>query len=238
MLIGDRQRKKEASRDSDFSHPLALSGPHGDSQGVFRPNLRNSVIKISQAEFLKSVAHPSQLPTEDFPEVAFAGRSNVGKSSLINRLLNRRNLAKTSKAPGKTRTLNYYLINRRFHLVDLPGYGFAKRPLSERKSWANLIEAYLDSRAHLLGIVHLLDARHDPTVEDLDMVNWLCHGDRRFLVVATKVDKLSGSKTKKRLDQTARILSNVGDIPLLPFSATTGKGRSEVWDWIEDVIRN
>ena len=193
-------------------------------------------LQVHQSEFVTSVGWLSQLPHEDFPEVAFAGRSNVGKSSLINRLMARKSLALTSNTPGKTRTLNFYLINRNLHFVDLPGYGFAKRSMSERKQWATLVNGYLETSQKLRGIVQLIDARHDPTPEDLDLIDFLTHGDRRFLLVATKTDKLSRNKIRKRLSDTERIVAQVGDIPVLPFSATTGAGRHELLDWIEDVI--
>ena len=194
------------------------------------------VLEVRQSDFVTSVGWLEQLPHEDFPEVAFAGRSNVGKSSLINRLMGRKSLAQTSNTPGKPRTLNFYLINRNLHFVDLPGYGFAKRSKSERNQWAALINGYLETSQKLRGIVHLIDARHDPTPEDLDMIDFLTHGDRRFLLVATKIDKLSKNKLRKRLSDTDRIVSQVGDIPILPFSATTGAGRHELLAWIEDVV--
>ena len=123
-----------------------------------------------------------------------------------------------------------------FPTFDLPGYGFAKRSKSERNQWAALINGYLETSQKLRGIVHLIDARHDPTPEDLDMIDFLTHGDRRFLLVATKIDKLSKNKLRKRLSDTDRIVSQVGDIPILPFSATTGAGRHELLAWIEDVV--
>lgn len=194
------------------------------------------VVQIKHTEFVTSVGRLNQLPTEDFPEVAFAGRSNVGKSSLINRLLARKSLAKTSNTPGKTRTLNFYRVNRNLHFVDLPGYGFAKRSQAERKQWASLINGYLDTSQKLVGIVQLVDARHDPSREDLDMIDYLARGKRRFLLVATKADKLTTNKLTKRLSETERIISQIADVPILPFSATTGQGRNELLDWIGDVI--
>ncbi len=193
-------------------------------------------LQVQQSEFVTSVGRLDQLPHEDFPEVAFAGRSNVGKSSLINRLMNRKSLAQTSNTPGKTRTLNFYLINRNVHFVDLPGYGFAKRSKTERRQWASLVNGYLETSQKLRGVVHLIDARHDPTPEDLNMVDYLASGERRFLLVATKIDKLSKNKGRNRLAQTERIVAQIGDIPIVPFSATTGAGRHELLDWIEDVI--
>ena len=194
------------------------------------------VMQIRSASFVTSVADPDRLPMEGLPEIAFAGRSNVGKSSLLNRLLNRRQLAGTSKTPGKTRTLNYYCVNGALHFVDLPGYGYAKRGQQERRQWAELINGYLDTRTSLRGILHLMDARHDPTARDVEMANWLMQFDRPFLVVATKADKLPGSRQKSRLDRTRDLLSRVGEFDLVPFSAVSGLGRLAVWNWIRHVI--
>ena len=193
-------------------------------------------LQVAQSAFVTSVGRLDQLPREDFPEIAFAGRSNVGKSALINRLMARKSLAQTSNTPGKTRTLSFYLVNRNLHFVDLPGYGFAKRSMTERKQWAALVNGYLETSQKLRGIVQLIDARHDPTPEDLDMVNFLASGDRRFLLVATKIDKLSRNKVQKNLSKAERIVAQVGNIPVLPFSAVTGVGRHELLNWIEDVI--
>jgi len=194
-------------------------------------------VQIKQTEFIKSVAHPSQVPTEGFPQIAFSGRSNVGKSSLINRLMNRRNLAQTSNTPGKTRLLNFYLINRNLHFVDLPGYGFAKRSKAEQKSWAEQIDAYLRSSERLHGIVQLIDARHDPSRDDLEMIEWLGgQADLPFVIVATKIDKLSPNKARKQLDRSLSILADIAEVDFLPFSSETGQGRPELINWIANVI--
>jgi GTP-binding protein len=191
---------------------------------------------IRSADYVTSVAHPDRLPMEGLPEIAFAGRSNVGKSSLLNRLLNRRKLANTSKTPGKTRTLNYYLVNETLHFVDLPGYGYAKRGQQERRQWADLINRYLETRTSLRGILHLMDARHDPTAHDVELAVWLLQFGRPFLVVATKADKLPGSRQKSRLDRTRNLLSQLGEFDFVSFSAVSGQGRQAVWRWIRDVI--
>ena len=191
---------------------------------------------IHSAEFITSIGTLKQLPEAGLPEIAFAGRSNVGKSSLLNRLLNRKNLAKTSNTPGKTRTLNYYRVNGSFHLVDLPGYGYARRSQAERESWGRLIEGYIQNRAQLRGFVQLIDARHDPTQDDLMLLDWLCHSQKPFVVVATKTDKLSGSTLKPRIDKTRRMLNLHGPIDLCPFSAVTGRGRDTVWQWIGEIL--
>jgi GTP-binding protein len=193
-------------------------------------------MQIKQTDFVKSVAHPSQIPSEDFPQIAFSGRSNVGKSSLINRLMNRRNLAQTSNTPGKTRLLNFYLINRNLHFVDLPGYGFAKRSKAEQKAWAELIDAYLRRSERLRGLVQLIDARHDPSGDDLEMIKWLGEANFPFVVIATKVDKISSTKKRKQLDKSLRIISDVAEVDFLPFSSATGQGRNELLNWIENVI--
>lgn len=193
-------------------------------------------MKFHSAEFAMSVGFVRQLPRDGMAEIAFAGRSNVGKSSLINRLFNRKNLAKTSNTPGKTRTLNFYAVNRRYYFVDLPGYGYAKRNQRERQAWGKLIENYVRDRPSLKGFVQLIDARHDPSREDLQMIDWLLNGEKPFLVVATKADKLSGNKLRNRLNQTRRILAFHGNFDLLPFSATTGRGKDAVWHWIGEVL--
>ena len=195
-------------------------------------------MQIKQTEFVKSVAHPSQIPTQAFPQIAFSGRSNVGKSSLINRLMNRRNLAQTSNTPGKTRLLNFYLINRNLHFVDLPGYGFAKRSKAEKKAWAELIDAYLRTSERLRGIVQLIDARHDPSPEDLEVIAWLGEANIPFLVVATKVDKLSKNRARKQLDISLSTIADIAEVDFLPFSSTTGTGRSDLINWIDHVIKH
>ncbi len=193
-------------------------------------------MKFRSAEFVTSVGFLRQLPRDGMAEIAFAGRSNVGKSSLLNRLFNRRNLAKTSSTPGKTRTLNFYCVNHAYYFVDLPGYGYAKRSRQERETWGQLIEGYVQDRPSIRGFVQLIDARHDPSRDDLLMIDWLVQGEKPFVVVATKADKLSGHKLKSRLDQTRRMLALHGDFDLVPFSAMTGRGKDVVWRWIGEVL--
>lgn len=182
------------------------------------------------------MGRPDQIPQDGLPEIAFAGRSNVGKSSLLNCLLNRKALAKTSRTPGKTRTLNYYIVNRELYLVDLPGYGYARRSHSEREQWAKLVNAYIQDRTPLKGIVQLVDARHDPTADDLEMLEWLNQSRKPFLVVATKADLLSGSRFKPRLDQTLKTFQGYGSVDFVPFSAKTGRGKKNVWGWIDGKV--
>ena len=151
-------------------------------------------MKITSAEFVLGAASLRHLPKDGLKEVAFLGRSNVGKSSLINKLCNRKSLARTSSEPGKTRELNYYLINKQFYFVDLPGYGYAKLPEQIRSSWGKLIEQYLKSREQLSMVLQLVDSRHDPTELDMMMVGWLDYYDIPFVVALTKADKLPTSK--------------------------------------------
>ncbi len=193
-------------------------------------------MKIRDAGFVTSVGHPDQIPDARLPEIAFAGRSNVGKSSLLNRLLNRKRLAKTSQTPGKTRTLNYFLVNGDFYLVDLPGYGYARRSYGERQKWATLVNAYLEDRPPLRGIVQLVDARHDPTADDFELAEWLVRSRKPFLVVATKTDLVSGSRLKPRLDQTSELFRGSGSGEVVAFSAKTGRGRQEIWSWIDEKV--
>ena len=151
-------------------------------------------MKILSAKFIKSIVDVNQVPEPGYPEIAFAGRSNVGKSSLINTLLNRKKLALTSSSPGKTRLINFFDVNESLYLVDLPGYGFAKVSKTERKNWKRMIELYITGSAHLKGIIHLIDCKVGPTQLDLEMIDWLHHLQKPVLIVATKADKISKSK--------------------------------------------
>jgi GTP-binding protein len=186
-------------------------------------------MKITSSEFVLGAASLRQLPKDGLKEIAFLGRSNVGKSSFINRLCNRKSLARASSEPGKTREMNYYLINREFYFVDLPGYGYAKLPEQVRSSWGNLIEQYLKSREELALVLQLVDARHEPTELDMMMVGWLEYYKIPFLVALTKADKLPTSKMGRFMqsarDHFARF-TNCRDV--LPFSAVTGLGKQEV----------
>lgn len=193
-------------------------------------------MNIRSAEFLTSVGFIRQLPTDGRPEIAFSGRSNVGKSSLLNRLLNRKKLVKTSRTPGKTRTLNFFTVNDGFYLVDFPGYGYAKRSQSERIQWGQLIEDYVVDREPLKGFVQLIDVRHTPTEDDLRMVEWLTKSQQRFVIVGTKADKLSNNKLQASLARIKRTLAWQGEYSVLPFSAVTGRGKDELWRWIEETL--
>lgn len=186
-------------------------------------------MRITTAEFVLGVANLRQLPKDGMKEVAFLGRSNVGKSSLINRLCGRKSLARTSAEPGKTRELNYYLVNRQFYFVDLPGYGYAKLPAQIRSSWGKLIEQYLKARGQLAMVVQLVDARHEPTELDLMMVGWLDYYSIPFLIALTKADKLPASKMPRYLEAARENFGRYTHCRgVVPFSSITGLGKNEV----------
>lgn len=176
-----------------------------------------------QADFLLSAVKESQYPQHDDPEIAFVGRSNVGKSSLINALTRRRRLARTSNSPGRTQTINFYRWGG-VVLVDLPGYGFAKAPKHVQRRWGPMIEEYLVKRDNLVGIIQLIDIRHEPSSGDIQMVQWLQYLGERFAIVATKADKLSAAQVRSR----AASLSKRLELPVTVFSATKPRGRDEV----------
>jgi len=196
-----------------------------------------AAVKIRNVEFAGSLGRPDQRAPGDLPHVAFSGRSNVGKSSLINVLLRRTRskIARVSSTPGKTRTLNFYRVNDRFYLVDLPGYGYADVPESVRKGWTELIEGYLESEPRLRGVVHLVDARHDPTELDRQMVKYLAGLGIPVLVVLTKMDKLSRSRRTGTLEKAARALG-VDAEQVLAFSAETGEGRRELLGALDALL--
>lgn len=183
-------------------------------------------MKIQSAEFLIGAASPGQFPSSSLPEVAFAGKSNVGKSSLINVLVNRKRLVKTSSTPGKTRQINFFLINQAFRLADLPGYGFARAPKAEQASWQQLVETYLQEGQFLQGVVLIVDCRHAPGPLDQQMVTWLNAFQRPHLVVANKIDKLKRSQISAQMEKLRKGLGLASDP--LPFSAQTGAGKPEL----------
>jgi len=191
-------------------------------------------MKITQAEFVTSAAKKNQWPDDALPEIALAGRSNVGKSSLINRMINRKNLARTSSVPGKTQTLNFYRVNNMLYFVDLPGYGFAKVSKAQQTAWAKMIESYLLGREHLKLVLHLIDARHPPTSGDHTMFEWLRHFGIASVVVATKADKLPKTHLPRHLKTIRQELGLTGETPLIAFSAETGLGREELWSIIQE----
>jgi GTP-binding protein len=170
------------------------------------------------------------------PEIAFAGRSNVGKSSLINVLVNRRKLARTSSRPGRTQAINFFQRDNRLYLVDLPGYGYARVPIKVKKSWQNMVETYLRKRSNLKAVVVILDIRRDPTKGDMDLLNWLSHYGIKAILVLTKTDKISRHKALKQAELMRRKLEGLSLHEPIIFSAKTGQGRQELWERIEQTI--
>jgi GTP-binding protein len=190
-------------------------------------------MKITSAEFLKSSFQEADWPVEQLPEIAFMGRSNVGKSSLINSLLSVRGLARTSSTPGRTQSLNFFLINRRFRFVDLPGFGYARVPKAIKASWGEMVSSYLAKREQLVLSIHIVDSRHEPTTLDLQLHEWLEHSAAPRLIVATKSDKLSNNELKQSLGRVKRVFS---EDRVVAFSARTGRGGNEVWQAIENAL--
>jgi GTP-binding protein len=201
-------------------------------------------VKLKTVEFAGAIGRPGQAPPGTLPQVAFAGRSNVGKSSLINRLLerHRKQIARVSSQPGKTQEINFYRIiagldgeDAEFYLVDLPGYGFARAPAKVREAWRPLIEWYLSGTTELLGVVQLLDARHDPTVEDMKMVDYLSSIEMPTLFVLTKVDKLKPAERTRRLE-TATEQLGVTPEQIVAFSSTSGEGRDDLMASLQHLL--
>lgn len=198
------------------------------TKGHLTMNIHNVSLTISAVS-------PKQYPQTIFPEVAFAGRSNVGKSSFINKMLNRKSLARTSSKPGKTATINFYNIDDTLNFVDLPGYGYAQVSKEEKKRWANMIETYLNTRESLRFTILLVDARHKPTNDDLTMLNFI-RGKHGFaFVIATKCDKIAKTKLSSHLDEIYYTLNLGDDDILIPFSAETGFGVEDAWEAIKEL---
>ena len=194
-------------------------------------------MKIRKVSLYRTVYKPEDLPQTPYNEVAFVGRSNVGKSSLLNTLANNFKLAKVSSEPGKTRSVNFYLVNDSFFLVDLPGYGFAKVPLSEQKRWRELIEGYLKDRDRLKGVFLLVDSRVGPTEKDLQMKEWLDFYGIPHVVVATKVDKLKKSE-RSRLERKIRDVFKDETVKIVPFSSKTREGRDKLLKEIKRLVES
>ncbi len=190
-------------------------------------------MNIHNADIEVSAVDKKQYPKKGYLEFAFAGRSNVGKSSLINKLLNRKSLARVSGTPGKTITINFYNIDDTVYLVDLPGYGYAKRPKEDVKKWGNMIEDYLGNRKELVQTILLVDSRHKPTPDDITMADWIRHYHDRLIVVATKTDKLKKSEIEGNLDMIWETLQMGEDDILVPFNTKDDEGKYTVWDMIE-----
>jgi len=191
-------------------------------------------LKILSAEFVCSIVQPSQCPKENLPEIAFIGRSNVGKSSLINDLLRQKGLARTSSTPGRTQQINFFRINQRFFFVDLPGYGYAKVPQALKVSWRSLIENYLKGRKQLTQCVLIVDSRVGPTELDLEQVAWFRRNLLPFFIVSTKSDKLSKVELEKSISHTQSLCP---DLSVVAYSATRNTGREQVWALLYPHIR-
>ena len=178
----------------------------------------------------------SQYPTDYKPEIAFAGKSNVGKSTLINSMVGRKALARTSSQPGKTRTINFYDVEDTFYIVDLPGYGYAKAPKTEIAKWGNMIEEYLNERETLLSIFLLIDIRHEPGENDKMMYNWIKHYGYDVVIVATKADKIKRSQLQKHVSMIRKGLGMEQNEILIPFSGETKMGKEELWEVIDNML--
>ncbi len=193
-------------------------------------------MKVTDVEFIGSFGYPHKLPREARPEVAFFGRSNVGKSSLINTLLGRRGVARISKTPGKTRSANFFRINDRFHLVDMPGYGYAKVGKTERERWTKIFDQYARDDTRNNAIIQLLDIRHDPTEDDRESVARLSEAERPLCLVFNKSDKVARGQIDRRIGEILRLLEASPGAVVIPFSSVTGQGKHELWGWITDVL--
>ncbi|ACY49374.1 ribosome biogenesis GTP-binding protein YihA/YsxC [Rhodothermus marinus] len=193
-------------------------------------------MKKPAARFFRSVTRWEDLPDDGLPEVAFAGRSNVGKSSLLNALLRAPGLARTSSTPGKTRQLNFYRVNEQLYFVDLPGYGYARTSQEERRLWGRLITRYLQERPTLALVVHLIDSRHPPTPLDEAMMDLMRGQHVPYLIALTKADKVSGNRRAQAVREVERALqARAMEVPIIPTSAHTGLGLRDLWRWIEQV---
>jgi GTP-binding protein len=190
-------------------------------------------MKITSAEFIKSAYNESHWTNDNLPEISFLGRSNVGKSSLINSLLLRKGLAKTSNTPGRTQCINFFLINEKFYFVDLPGYGYAKVSKSMRQDWGIMAQEYLAKRPQLMLSIELVDLRHLPTKLDEQLHEWLVYNQKPHIIVATKADKLSNNQLKKNLTEIEKAMP---ESKVIAYSAKTGKGRDHLWQEILQSI--
>ncbi|MCQ6273496.1 YihA family ribosome biogenesis GTP-binding protein [Bacillus sp. V3B] len=193
-------------------------------------------MKIKSADIVISAVKPEQYPSEAMPEFALAGRSNVGKSSFINKMLNRRNLARTSSKPGKTQTLNFYLINEEFHFVDVPGYGYARVSKTERAAWGRMIETYLTNREQLKAVLLIVDLRHPPTADDVMMYQFLKHYDLPCIIINTKADKIPKAKWQKHIKITKDKLELDPNDQIILFSSETGYGKEKAWSVLQSYM--
>ncbi len=180
----------------------------------------------------------SKLPENTCPEIAFAGKSNVGKSSLINALIMRKAFARTSSQPGKTQTINFYKVNDAFYYVDLPGYGYAKVSVAEREKWGKMIEKYLNTSKQLKAVLLLIDIRHEPSANDRNMYEWIQYNGFEPIIIATKLDKINRSQIQKHVKMVREGLGAKKETTIIPFSSETMQGREELWQLIESLIGN
>lgn len=192
------------------------------------------VIKSVELETVCGIT--SKLPDADKPEVAFAGKSNVGKSSLINGLMNRKSLARTSAQPGKTQTINYYNINNVMYLVDLPGYGYAKVSQKEKEKWGQMIENYLHTSKQLKAVFLLIDIRHEPSANDKQMYDWIVYQGYDPIIIATKLDKINRSQIQNHVKMLKTGLNVKPGTPIMPYSALTKQGREEIWELMDSLL--
>lgn len=190
-------------------------------------------MKVHNVEMIMSAVRPEQYPTEGYPEFALAGRSNVGKSSFINKMIGRKSLARTSSKPGKTQTLNFYKIEEQLFFVDVPGYGYAQISKSERAKWGPMIETYITTREELRAVIQIVDLRHPPSADDCAMYDYLVHFDIPAIVIATKADKIPRGRWDKHKKIVRERLQMRVDDPLVVFSSEKGIGMDEVWKLIE-----
>jgi GTP-binding protein len=193
-------------------------------------------VKVNTAEIVISAVGPKQYPEGNLPEIALAGRSNVGKSSFINKMIHRKNLARTSSKPGKTQTLNFYILNESFYFVDVPGYGFAKVSKTEREAWGKMIEQYLVERDQLKAVVQLVDLRHPPSKDDCLMYDWLKYHELPVIVVATKSDKIPKGKWDKHKKVVKETLNMDPSDRIVLFSSETGQGKDEAWGVLNSYL--
>ena len=191
-------------------------------------------LMIHNAVFFCSYKDPGKIPLNGLAQIAFAGRSNVGKSTLLNCLVNQKKLAKTSKTPGRTRLINLFLINDQYYFVDLPGYGYAKAPKKEKNEWDRLVETYFQKRENLKGLILLLDCRRTPNADDLMLLGWLRQENIKFTIALTKADKLSKSRLVDRVRETEKEFG----IRPIPFSSLSGAGRKDLQRWIDETVNS
>lgn len=192
-------------------------------------------MKVTKAEIVTSGVSDAHFPRGNTPEIALAGRSNVGKSSFINKIIGRKNLVRTSSKPGKTQTLNFYTINDLFYFVDVPGYGYAKVSKSEREKWGKMMEDYFETRKQLRAVVLVVDIRHKPTQEDIQMFDYITHLEIPIIVIATKLDKITKNKRAQHIKQI-KTSFEADDITIIPFSAETNENKDLAWKEIEKYI--